>query len=85
MAFRLPVTSHQLEDSPRPIGPPIVPNLLLDASRATGLVKIDLYNNGELPINGINIYVADSVLYAADAPSARYPNSGAITLDNLLP
>src|SRR5438309_997054 len=60
MAFRLPVTDSQLAEltkTDKPVSPAVGP--LMQASRATGLVKIDLYNNGDFPVSAIHINVSD--------------------------
>jgi hypothetical protein len=64
MAFRLPVTHRELTEltkTDKPISQGIC--YLLEVSRATGLVKIDLHNNGDLPITDIHINVDQAQLY----------------------
>lgn len=65
MAFRLPVTDGQISEltkTDKPISQGIAH--LVEISRATGLVKIDLQNNGDLPIADIHINVDQAMLYA---------------------
>jgi hypothetical protein len=61
MAFRLPVTGEEIAKL-APAGAAL--GELMKVGRAAGLVKIDLYNNGDFPISAIHINVADAVLYA---------------------
>jgi len=65
MAFRLPITAGQLGELTRTdkSGNAAL-GQLMQVRRATGLVKIDLYNNGDFPISGIHINVDSDVLYA---------------------
>jgi hypothetical protein len=85
MAFRLPVTAGEIAKL-APAGASL--GELMKVGRATGLVKIDLYNNGDFPISAIHINVADAVLYAKgtegvdDAAVLASDNSGT-TLDSL--
>jgi hypothetical protein len=89
MAFRLPVTTIQLSELIQTDKSASVPlGELMKVSRATGLVKIDLYNNGDFPISAIHINVADAYLYAKGIEgvddSAIVPSDqSGITLDNL--
>jgi len=89
MAFRLPVTDGQLAEqtkTDKSVSPALGP--FMQASRATGLVKIDLYNNGEFPISAIHINVSDAFLYAkgtegVDDSSVISSDQSGITLDTL--
>jgi hypothetical protein len=85
MGFKLPITANQLGELTGPVN--IAP--LLRASRARSLVKIDLYNNGDLPIYGIHIDVDQAVLYARgsegmDDSQVLASDQSGITLDNLI-
>ena len=89
MAFRLPVTTIQLSELIQTDKSASVPlGELMKVSRATGLVKIDLYNNGDFPISAIHINVADAYLYAkgiegVDDSAILPSDQSGITLDNL--
>jgi hypothetical protein len=55
MAFRLPVTVDQLAEltkTDKPVSAAL--GNLMRVTRATGLVKIDLYNNGDFPVSGVH-------------------------------
>jgi hypothetical protein len=89
MAFRLPVTTIQLSELIQTDKSASVPlGELMKVSRAAGLVKIDLYNNGDFPISAIHINVADAYLYAkgiegVDDSAILPSDQSGITLDNL--
>jgi hypothetical protein len=90
MAFRLPVTADQLPELTKTDNKPVSAALgnLMRVSRATSLVKIDLYNNGDFPISGIHINVADAVLYATgtegvDNSSVLPSDQSGTTLESL--
>jgi hypothetical protein len=90
MAFRLPVTTDRLAEltkTDKPINQSTGP--LLQASRALSLVKIDLHNNGDLPIYGIHIDVDQAVLYARgsegmDDSQVLFSDQSGTALDNLI-
>jgi hypothetical protein len=89
MAFRMPITSDQLAEltkTDKPVSASV--NYLMRVSRATSLVKIDLYNYGDFPISGIHIDVADAVLYAkgtegTDDSSVLPSDQSGTTIDSL--
>jgi hypothetical protein len=64
MAFRLPTTAHQLVEVMKTDHPVSASagDYLMRVSRATSLVKINLYNDGDLPISDIHIAVDGAVL-----------------------
>jgi hypothetical protein len=90
MAFRLPVTAGEIAEltkTDKPASAAI--GELMKVSRATALVKIDLYNNGDFPISAIHINVAEAILYArgtegVDNSSALPSDSLGTTLDSLM-
>jgi hypothetical protein len=93
MAFRLPVTRDQIwklayPDKPKPENAEVLA-LLKEINLATGLVEIDLHNNGELPISGIHVNVDRGLVYAIgklggmDDPSVLRSDKSGITLDSL--
>jgi hypothetical protein len=94
MAFRLPITTDQLgkmitelTKTDKPVNQSIGP--LLQAGRALSLVKIDLHNNGDLPIHGIHIDLDLAVLYATgsegvDDSQVLTSDQSGITLENLI-
>src|SRR5271163_1024312 len=89
MAFRLPLTTDQLAKlthTDKPIDEGLTH--LLEVSRAMGLVKIDLHNDGDLPISGIRINVDQAMAYAigkegVDDSSVLPSDQSGITLPNL--
>jgi hypothetical protein len=89
MAFRLPVTDKQLLDlsqTDKPVSAAL--GELMKVDRATGLVKIDLYNNGDFPISAIHINVAEAILYAkgtegVDDSAVLPSDQSGTTLDSL--
>jgi hypothetical protein len=90
MAFQMPVSAGQLSELSK-TNTPIDSALahLIEVGRATSLVKINLYNNGELPIAGIHINVAHAMLYAKGSEgmydSSVLPSDlSGTTVDNLL-
>jgi hypothetical protein len=90
MAFRLPVSADQLvglTKTDKSVSAAL--DNLMRVNRATSLVKIDLYNNGDFPISGIHIKVADAVLYAKgtegmDNSSVLPSDQSGTTLESLL-
>lgn len=90
MAFRLPVSADQLvglTKTDKSVSAAL--GNLMRVNRATSLVKIDLYNNGDFPISGIHIKVADAVLYAkgtegVDDSSVLPSDQSGATLESLM-